>query len=60
MFAFLTHRQSYRKVYQELTSPDTDGAEYLYGKQTRELEPLNLQECYPQKINTTTTKTKGN
>ena len=27
----------------------------MYGRQTRRLEPLNLQQCYPQKTTSTTT-----
>ena len=49
MFNFKPHRLRYRKDFQQLTSPDTDGAEYLYGRQTRRLKPLNLKQCYPQK-----------
>ena len=33
--------------FQQLTSPD--------GKQTREIKPLNLQQCYQRKTTTTTT-----
>ena len=52
---FKPNRIGYRKNFQHLTSPDIDGAEYLYGRQVRRLEPLNLQQCYPQKTSSTTT-----